>query len=90
MPKKKQPIVSGLYNSIGYELDTSCPLIEMLSNRRVTVEGSCGVLLYESNNIKINTKKTVISFCGRGLTVKCISCSCVEIVGFITKVEFIT
>ena len=30
------------------------PYIEMLGNRRITVEGSTGVLLYDSENIKIN------------------------------------
>lgn len=66
------------------------PIIEMLGNRRITLEGSTGILLYESENIKINTKKMVVSFCGRGLCVRCISCSCVEIEGFVTAVEFLT
>ncbi len=66
------------------------PTVEMLGNRRITLEGSTGILLYESENIKINTSKMIISFYGRGLCVRCISCSCVEIEGFITKVEFLT
>ena len=36
------------------------PYIEMLGNRRITVEGSTGILLYDSESIKINTRKTVI------------------------------
>lgn len=66
------------------------PLIEMTGNRCITLEGSTGILLYESDNIKINTTKMVVSFCGRGLSVRSISSSCVEIDGFITKVEFLT
>lgn len=66
------------------------PTVEMLGNRRITLEGSTGILLYESENIKVNTSKMIISFSGRGLCVRCISCSCVEIEGFITKVEFLT
>ena len=66
------------------------PMIEMLGNRRITLEGSTGILLYESENIKVNTNKMVVSFCGRGLCVRCISSSCVEIEGFVTKVEFLT
>ncbi|MEE0914820.1 MAG: YabP/YqfC family sporulation protein [Ruminococcus sp.] len=66
------------------------PVIEMLGNRRITLEGSTGILLYESENIKINTRKMVVSFCGRGLCVRCISSSCVEIEGFVTKIEFLT
>ena len=65
-------------------------VIEMLGNRRITLEGSTGILLYESENIKINTRKMVVSFCGRGLCVRCISSSCVEIDGFVTKIEFLT
>lgn len=64
------------------------PLIEMAGNRRITLEGSTGILLYESDKIKINTTKMIVSFEGRGLSVKCISSSCIEICGFITFVEF--
>lgn len=66
------------------------PYIEMLGNRRITVEGSTGILLYNSESIKINTCKTVISFCGRGMTLKCISSSCVEIEGFVTDINFLS
>ena len=66
------------------------PLIEMISNRRITVEGSTGILHNEAESIKINTNRMIISFCGRGLRVRCISCSCVEIEGFVSAVEFVT
>lgn len=66
------------------------PLIEMSGNRRVNVEGSTGILLYETSNIKVSTNRMVLSFEGRGLSVRCISGSCVEIEGFITKIEFIS
>ena len=62
------------------------PLIEMISNRRITVEGSTGILHYEAENIKINTNRMIIPFCGRGLRERCISCSCVEIEGFVSAV----
>lgn len=68
----------------------SAPLIELLGNRRVTLEGSTGVLLYESENIKINTNRMVVSFRGRGLCLRCISSSCVEIEGFICEIDFMT
>ena len=75
--------------SVGLDMG-SVPLIEMLGNRRITLEGSTGILLYESDNIKINTNKMVVSFFGRGLCVRCISSSCVEIEGFVGKIEFLT
>ena len=68
----------------------TAPLIEMHGNRQITIEGSTGILLYESENIKVNTSKMVISFYGRGLCLRCISSSCVEIDGFISKIEFVT
>ena len=68
----------------------NAPVIEMLSNRCVTVEGSTGILLYEKQCIKINTLKLIISFTGRNLNVKCVSGSCVEVSGFITAIEFIS
>ncbi len=75
--------------SVGLDIGIM-PMIEMTGNRRIILEGSTGILLYESDNIKINTNKMVVSFCGRGLCVRCISCTSVEIAGFITKVEFLT
>ena len=66
------------------------PLIEMEGNRRVTVEGSAGILLYETGCIKLIAGRMVLSFEGRGLSLRCVSGSCVEIEGFITKLEFIS
>lgn len=76
--------------SRGFELDMgNAPIIEMIANRRVTVEGSAGILRYESDNIKINTNQMILSFCGRGLRVRCITASCVEVEGFISQINFI-
>ncbi|WP_405318637.1 YabP/YqfC family sporulation protein [Ruminococcus sp.] len=76
-------------SAVQLDLGTA-PLIEMSGNRRVNVEGSTGILLYETSNIKVSTNRIVLSFEGRGLSVRCISGSCVEIEGFITKIEFIS
>lgn len=76
-------------SAVQLDLGTA-PLIEMSGNRRVNVEGSTGILLYETSNIKVATNRMVLSFEGRGLSVRCISGSCVEIEGFITKIEFIS
>ena len=66
------------------------PLIEMTGNRQICVEGSTGILLYESDNIKINTTGPIISFYGRGLSVRCITASSVEVFGYVNKIEFIS
>lgn len=65
------------------------PLLETVGNRQVTIEGSTGILLYESESVKISAGRMVIAFGGRGLRLRCISGSCVEINGFISKIEFL-
>lgn len=67
----------------------SMPILEFSGNCQVTVEGSTGVLQYESEVIKINTKRMVVAFFGRNLNLKSISPMTVIIEGFITKTEFI-
>lgn len=83
--KKPQKIKKDYYLDAGTQ-----PLIEMTGNRLITVEGSTGILLYESDNIKVNTNRLIISFFGRGLRVRCISGSAVEVEGFVSKIEFIS
>lgn len=74
---------------LSMELLGSQPIIEFTGNRRVLVEGSTGVLRYEDEIVSINTRSMVISFHGRGLTLKCISPTAVIIDGFIVETEFI-
>ena len=71
------------------ELIYSLPIIEFTGDRSVMVEGSTGVLKYESEVIRINTRSMIIAFYGRGLTLKCISPTAVIIEGYISKTEFI-
>lgn len=89
MQKNKDKHSRSGYAPLGLDMG-GVPMIELLGNRRITLEGSTGILLYESDNIKINTNKMVVSFSGRGLCVRCISSSCVEIEGFVTGIEFLT
>ena len=67
----------------------AAPLLEMTGNRRLTVEGSTGILLYENEQIKLSTGRMVLCVSGRGLRLRCISGSCVEISGFISNLEFL-
>ncbi len=89
MQKNKKNNTSDSYMPIKFDMG-GMPLIEMFGNRRITIEGSTGILLYESENIKINTNRMVISLCGRGLSLRCISNSCVEIEGFVTGINFLS
>ncbi|MBR2109565.1 MAG: YabP/YqfC family sporulation protein [Ruminococcus sp.] len=71
------------------ELTYNLPIIEFTGDRSVLVEGSTGVLKYDSEIVRINTRSMIIAFFGRGLTLKCISPTAVIIDGYITKTEFI-
>ena len=71
------------------DLTSNLPLIEMTGNKEITVEGCTGVLKYENENIKINTKSMVISVSGRGLKLKYLSSSSLVIEGTVLKIEFI-
>ena len=71
------------------EFNGSIPIIEFNGNKQVVIEGSTGVLQYESEVIKINTKNMVVALFGRGLNLKSISPTTVIIEGFINKTEFI-
>lgn len=68
----------------------NCAHFEMNSNREITVEGCKGILQYDENIVRINTGKMVTSFCGRKLSIKCLTPDSLIIEGFITSIEFIT
>lgn len=89
LPKNKRKSTPEVNIPVSFDMGTM-PLVEMFGNRRITIEGSTGILLYERESIKINTNKMVICLCGRGLGLRCISNSCVEIEGFITGINFLT
>ncbi len=89
LPKNKRKSTADVYPPLGFDMG-GMPMIEMSGNRCITIEGSTGILLYESESIKINTCKMVICLCGRGLSLRCISDSCVEIDGFVTGINFLT
>ena len=70
-------------------LSSGLPVVEIKGNREITVEGSTGVLKYEQENIKINTKMMVISVNGRNLKLKYLSSSSLIIEGTFLSLEYI-
>ncbi len=64
------------------------PLIEIESNRRVTLEGSRGVLHYSNETIKISLSGFVAVFEGRNLRLQSISPTALVLEGFFTSVRF--
>ena len=75
-------------NRMPVDLMYNLPIIEFTGNRRVSVEGSTGVLQYGDEIVRLNTRCMTLCFRGRGLSLKCISPTCVVIEGYITETEF--
>lgn len=65
------------------------PIIEMTGNKEIIIEGSTGVLKYQEDNIKINTRVMVISVKGRGLKLKYLSSTALIIEGCVLSLEYI-
>ena len=68
----------------------NCTHFEMNGNREVMIEGSRGILQYDENIIRLNMGKMIASFCGRSLSIKCLTQDSLIIEGFIKSIEFIT
>lgn len=62
--------------------------IELDGNSSVTLEGSKGVLEYSTECIRISVENYIVSFCGKNLTLKCISPTALTINGSILNVNF--
>ena len=66
------------------------PIIEFTGNRRVLVEGSTGIVRYESEAVSLNTRRMLVTFNGRGLTLRSISPTAVIVDGVILSTEFLS
>lgn len=64
--------------------------MEINGNTEVIVEGCSGVLEYNTDVVRIRTRKKVVKFCGRGLAIKCLTADSLVVTGFITCIEFLT
>ena len=62
--------------------------MEMLGNRQVIVDGSCGILDYDDKKIRLNTGKGTVCFEGSQLQIKSLDCEQAVITGLISLVEF--
>jgi len=61
---------------------------EFNSNKEIIIEGCRGILQYEENIVRLNMKNMITIFCGRKLSIKCLTEDSLIITGFITSVEF--
>lgn len=64
------------------------PCIEISGNREILIEGSKGVLEYTDEAVRVNTDPMLLTVCGRGLNLRCISDSALIVDGFITSLSF--
>lgn len=86
--RDKKKTTPPLKDKIPPQFLAGLPHLELLGNRQITVEGSRGILKYSDDTIRINAGSMVITFCGRGLNVRCIAPDCTMVEGFVTKIEF--
>ncbi len=63
-------------------------VVEIVSDRRVSVEGCLGVLKYYDNLISLTIKSGTVCFYGQGLKFLNVSDGCAEIVGRVESVEY--
>lgn len=75
--------------SVPQQLMPNMPYIELKGNREALIEGCKGILEYDTQVIRVNAGGLVISFCGRGLNIKCLTASSLIVEGYITSVEFV-
>ena len=75
--------------SLYKEAMNHAPFLQFNSNKEVTLDGCRGILEYQKEIIRVNTGAMIIAFKGRGLNIKCLTASSLEIGGYITAVEFL-
>ncbi len=88
MDKQNKKKGMGIKYSIN-DLLGDTPHIELDSNRKATVEGSRGVMLYSQDEIKISFGEYAVSFSGKKLDLRYISATSLIIEGFFKNIEFI-
>ncbi len=81
--KRKEKL---FYSSMDF-LKNKCH-IELEGNNTVVLEGSKGVLEYSEECIRISVESYIVSFEGRGLTLKCISPTALTIKGCVLNISF--
>lgn len=79
-------------NSFGFNIKDALsikPRIEISDNTSAVIDGSCGVLEYSEDVIRVSLGSFSLKLCGRSLTLKCISPTSLIIGGYIKSVEYI-
>lgn len=88
---KKESRAVRLSDALDIPLDTLCdiPHIEILGCNEITVENFRGILDYDENSFKINTKSGIIKIDGSSLLIASVTDESVSLRGTIARIEFI-
>lgn len=88
-PQKKRPAIQLVTDVLELPKGiTSGVRIELSANKEAVVEGSCGILEYDENCVKVATGKLAVTFFGAGLTLRALSEESVIIDGKISSIDF--
>ncbi len=87
--RKRKKDLSGLPEDMPPEVKLDIPYITMAGDRTVTVENYCGIISYESESVKINTRHAILKIEGNCLYLSCITDELISVSGQVKKVEFI-
>ena len=64
------------------------PRVDFYSNREALVDGSVGILEYNSETVRLNCKDIILKFSGADLSVKAESIDKITVYGNIFSMEF--
>lgn len=62
--------------------------MEINGNTEAVVEGCRGILEYDDDVVRIRTAKVIVTFSGRGLSIRCMTADSLVVEGFITGINF--
>ncbi len=68
---------------------TSDVRMEVYGNKRVVIEGSCSIVEYETDVIRLNTESGIVRFMGRDLCLSCLTKTSAVVMGQILSIEFV-
>ncbi len=63
--------------------------LEVLGNRQAIVEGCKGILEYDQEVIRLHTDTGILRFCGRNLSLNCLTEDSAVVSGYIMSIEFL-
>lgn len=71
------------------EVMADVPYITMAGDREVTVENYRGIISYDANGVKINTKEKIVKIAGEGLVLSHITDELITVCGKILSLELV-